>query len=217
MKLQTEMQEDSTMKIPEEIIRRAGVLVNAEMEIEGEPSGTITIRPKVQRRDFCQSCFKTISTINWTGIRICRECYAKITGRVWVDLTPEQLAAITKNEPKRLRNYVVYEQLRELDDIERLYGEPLPYDELYWFIRLRNRTPMGMVHGDYADMYEDLVPSLDKREKDRIAALEVFSDKYRLDYRGARDYDSFGISTYLNWRLSEVELKELRQIMGGKA
>ncbi|QCY64986.1 hypothetical protein [Bacillus thuringiensis] len=170
----------------------------------------------MQRRDFCQSCFKTVSTVNWTGIRICRECYAKITGRVWVDLTPEQLAEILKGEPARLRHYVVYEQQREVDEIEMLYGEPLPYDELYWYLRLRDRTPMGMVHGDYADIYEDLVPSLEAREKDRIKALDEFSAKYRLDYRGARYFDSFGISTHLNWRLSEDELKELRQIMRGE-
>lgn len=209
------MQEDGTIQLPEEIIRKTGTLADMELIVEGESTGSITIRPKERRRDFCQSCFKTLPTINWTGIRVCRECYAKITGRVWIDPTPEEITKIVKNEPTRLRNYIVYEQLRELDEIERLYGEPLPYDELYWFIRLRDRTPMGMVHGDYADMYEELVPSLEKREKERLKALEDFSDKYRLDYRGARVRDSFGLATYLNWRLSEDEFKELRKIMGG--
>lgn len=211
------MQEDGTIQLPDEIIRKTGILVDMEVVVEGESSGTITIRPKERRRDFCQSCYKTTSTVNMTGIRVCRECYAKITGRIWVDLSPAEFERIIKNEPSRLRNYIVYEQLRELDEVERLYGEPLPYDEIYWFIRLRDRTPMGMVHGDYADMYEDLVPMLENRERERIKALEAFSDKYRLDFRGARVRDSFGIATYLNWRLSEDEFRELQKIMGGKA
>ncbi|MDA2128743.1 hypothetical protein PDM92_21500 [Bacillus cereus] len=216
MTQQISMQEDGTIQLPDDVIRKTGTLVDAELIIECESTGSITIRPKTRRRDFCQSCYQTISTVNMTGIRVCRECYAKITGRIWVDLTPEEIEQIVKNEPKRLRNYIVYDQLRDLDDIERLYGEQLPYDELYWFIRLRDRTPMGMVHGNYADMYEDLVPSLEKRERDRIQALEAFSDKHRLDFRGARVRDSFGISTYLNWRLSDEEFQELREIMGGK-
>ncbi|PKJ52696.1 hypothetical protein CWE34_26615 [Bacillus sp. SN10] len=210
------MQEDGKIQLPSEIIRKTGMLADFDLIIEGESSGTITIRPKERRRDFCQSCFKTIETVNMTGIRVCRECYAKITGRIWVDLSPAEIERIVKNEPSRLRNYVVYEQLRELDDIERLYGESLPYDELYWFIRLRDRTPMGMVHGDYADMYEDLLPSLEKRERERLKALDEFSNKYRLDYRGARVRDSFGIATHLNWRLSDEEFGELRKIMGGR-
>ncbi|BCA37416.1 hypothetical protein AT278_14130 [Bacillus cereus] len=217
MTQQTTIQEDGLIKLPHEIVRRTGVLPDMEMSIEGDPSGTITLRPKKQRRDFCQSCFKTISTINWSGIRVCRECYTKLTGRIWVDPTPEEIERIIKGEPARLRYYVVYEQLRELDEIERLYGEPLPYDELYWFLRLRNRTPIAMIHGDYTDLYEELVPSLEKREKERIAALEAFSDKYRLDLRGARERDSFGIATHLNWRLSNDEFLELRKIMGGNA
>ncbi len=211
------MQENGTIQLPEGIIRRSGALADMEMVIEGDPSGTITMRPKVKRRDFCQSCFKTISTINWSGIRICRECYTKLTGRIWIDPTPEEIAEIIKNEPARLRYCVVSDQLREIDDIERLRGEALPYDELYWFIRLRGRTPIAMVHGDYADLYEDLVPSLEKREEERVKALVDFSDKYRLDTRGAANQDSFGLANHLNWRLSNDEFSELRQIMGGKA
>ncbi|MEC3196781.1 MULTISPECIES: hypothetical protein [Bacillus cereus group] len=213
----TTMQDGGIIPLPDEIIRRTGVLSDMELIVEGDPSGTITIKPKTQRRDFCQSCFTTVETVNWSGIRVCRECYTRLTGRIWVDPTPEEIERIIKNEPARLRYYVLYDQIRELDDIEQLYGSPLPYDELYWFIRIRNRTPIAMIHGDHTDLYENLIPSLEKREKERVKALEAFSDKYRLDLRGAKERDSFGIATHLNWRLSNDEFLELRKIMGGNA
>lgn len=216
MKYTVPMQEDFTIQIPKEAIEKTGLQVGTEMTIEAA-FGKVELASTVVRRDFCQSCYQTISTVSMSGTRVCRECYTKITGRIWVDLTPEEIARIVKNEPARLRYYVVYDQLRELDDIERLYGTSLPYDDLYWFLRLRGRTPIAMIHGDYADMYEDLLPELEKREEDRIHALEMFSDKYRLDLRGAKDRDSFGIATHLNWRLSNDEFLELRQIMRGDA